>query len=72
MKREQSFYLRLTLAVTTCPSFSIFSIVAVGKNGKMTRNDLTRYLCYNNEIINLLQSAAVYQYRLYEMERGRG
>ena len=40
----------LTLAVTICPSVSIRSIVAVGKYGKMSRNDLTKYLS-NNDIV---------------------
>ena len=33
-----------TFAVTIWPSLSILSIVAVGKKGRMSRNDLTRYL----------------------------
>ena len=30
--------------MTTCPSLSTRSIVAVGKYGRIKRNDLTRYL----------------------------
>ena len=33
-----------TFAVTTWPSLSTLSIVPVGKKGRMSRNDRTRYL----------------------------
>ena len=50
-KERTNISFKITLAVTTCPSFSIFSIVPVGKNGKITRNDLTRYLHITTIII---------------------
>ena len=34
----------LTVAVTICPSWSILSIVPVGKKGRMTRKERIKYL----------------------------